>query len=66
MNEFSKYVDVLIQAPLAVIMVIFIYLTFKFNSNLILKVSEQQNSVIDKVTKALNEAIKIIKQIKRK
>ena len=62
MENITEYIDVLIQAPIAVILIVFIYLTFKFLTALMHK----QMEVISKIIQALNEAIKIVKQEKRK
>jgi len=43
MEEFAKYIDVLIQAPLAVIMMWLIYKTFKMFESLFDKLIDKLN-----------------------
>ena len=61
MNEFGQYIDVLIQAPIAVILIWFIYLSFKHVfSPLVMKMAE----IIDKLVTAVKELSDVIKRLK--
>lgn len=66
MENITEYIDVLIQAPIAVILIVFIYLIMKFQTTFVTTIIRNQNDMFVKISQALNEAIKIIKQIKRK
>ena len=66
MENITEYIDVLIQAPIAVILIVFIYLTNKQTTAFFNSVIAQQNKIITDITQALDEAIKIIKQQERK
>ena len=65
MDNVGDYVDVLIQAPLAVIQVVFIYLTIKMITGFMNSVTKQLNEMQGKMSDLLSEAIKIIKQHER-
>ena len=49
MEDFAKYIDVLIQAPLAVIMMWLIYKTFKFNTKQLETYKKIIKNLIDKI-----------------
>ena len=66
MENISQYIDVLVQAPIAVILIVFIYLTFKILTTFINTVLGQTNKIFSQLNETLKETIKIIKQIKRK
>lgn len=55
MNELSQYIGVFTQAPLAVILLVFMYLVLK-----------QQSLLITKLTDLIEIQTKIIKQQERK
>ena len=62
MDNIQQYIDVLVQAPIAATLIVFIFLTFK----LFTKIIEAYSNKIDKITNSLDEAIRIIKQQERK
>lgn len=66
MDNISEYIDVLIQAPIAVILMVYIYLNNKQNTIFYTAIIKQQNETIKGITTALSESIKIIKQQERK
>jgi len=62
MENFSDYIGVFTQTPLAVILLIFIYLTNKQQTALIKHISDTNKIIMTN----LAEVIKIIKQQERK
>jgi|GEM_PF-3896060 len=66
MENFGNYIDVLIQAPIAVILMFYLYKNNQQQIAFYKQVLDDQGKLIDKTTNALNEAIKIIKQQERK
>lgn len=61
MNDISQYIDVLIQAPLAVILIVFIYLSFK---NVFTPIILKLSGIIDKLTTSIKELTDVIKRLK--
>jgi hypothetical protein len=55
MNDFEQWIGVFTQTPLAVILLVFMYMVLKLLTN-----------VLNKLIELLDEAIKIIKQQERK
>lgn len=66
MENITEYIDVLIQAPIAVILIVFIYLSIKLITTFMTLIMNQLSQLIKDLTIALNDAIKIIKQQARK
>ncbi len=66
MDNITEYIDVLIQAPVAVITMFFIWLMFKLLISFLSKMADTQNKIVQEITNSLDEAIKIIKQQERK
>lgn len=62
MENFSEYIGVFTQAPLAVILLIFIYLINKQQNALIKQINDTNKAIMTMV----GETIKIIKQQERK
>jgi hypothetical protein len=66
MENFGNYIDVLIQAPIAVILMFYLYKNNQQQTAFYKQMMDEQSKTIEKITVALNEAIKIIKQQERK
>ena len=64
--EVQDYISVFTQAPLAVILIAYIYFSDRQRNKFIEKNFHLYNDIIIKITNSLNEAIKIIKQQERK
>ena len=62
MENFKDYIGVFTQAPLAVILLIFLYLMFKQLSGII----ANNSKIIENNNRIIEGLLKIIKQIKRK
>jgi hypothetical protein len=66
MDNINEYIDVLIQAPIAVILMFYLYISNKLKMSFFKDIIGTQNKIITEITNALDEAIKIIKQQERK
>lgn len=65
MENIAQYIDVLVQAPIAVILIVYIYLNNKSNNSFNASIIEQQNKIIQQQGELLSESLKIIKQQER-
>ena len=65
LDDINKYIDVLVQAPLAVILMAFIIIMFKLHLNFMNKSFTQQNKILEAQQKMLNELTEVIKILRK-
>lgn len=63
--DLTQYIDAFVAAPIAMILLVYIYLSNRSSNSFTTKIIEQQNKIIEQYGNIISETVKIIKQQER-